>query len=143
MQIQAKKFSYSGNFGIHLNTNNIGATLSYSNTFINKTTPSINVNFDISIPNLGLSTDISASTQSGETIWDYSISIKLPRNKYTAHNVGQNEYSFSSESFLINLSNLLYSYELTKNYKDSYTEYEHFMIRINLLSNIKSYLELY
>lgn len=121
----------------------LNVSFSVNDGYSQDSTINIQSDIRISIQNIGLSGNISYSFFGEEESWSSSIYLTLPINKMYTYEYQQNEYSFSSESFLINLSGMLYSYNKLKDRTDTEGQYELLMLKVRLLPAIKKYMELY
>ncbi len=117
--------------------------LSYSGEYGQEYVSRVTSNIRISIPNLGFTSNLSYSNYGNEGTWSSSISISFPIEKRYIYEYSQSEYSFSSETFLVNLSGLLYSYNQLKDRTDTKSKYELLILKTRLLSSVKKYMELY
>lgn len=99
--------------------------------------------FNLSIPNLGLKGSVQPLYTDDNLLWNWSISFSLPIIKNTANTVTKNEYSYSSESFLIELSSMLLTYKRLIAKGDEMSQYELILLKGKLLFAIKKYMELY
>ncbi len=92
---------------------------------------------NMSIPNLGLTINYRFSGNNSSSL---SIFVRYPFNDWRCDSIPEPDYSFSSESFLMNLNNMLYKYSLRD---ESVSEYDRISLRNELLKQLIFYEEFY
>lgn len=128
-----KGYGYFPNISLEISTQNVLESLPKECT----------ISTNINIPNLGLTGRGSLSLKNEKPDFSFSLSISFPIQKQKVYSVSHNEYSFSSELFLINLKTELNQYKLLENNSDIQSRYKRVLLMPLLLRDIKKYMELY
>lgn len=118
----------------------IDGTVSSSDTLSEIQT---NCSFGLEIPNLGIRLKSNFTFSTGELIPSYEVSFRLPISKRNLYELAENEYSFASEMFLLDLKSNLILYKSLANKETTESKYELVQLKPRLLYAIKKYMELY